>query len=510
MTVINRINQNTSMLSRLSSLSPSLLTELYARTSESLEHDLLRNDPVLWVNHKLGEHCWSKQREILYSIRDNRRTAVQSCNSAGKSFTAACAALWWLDTHEIGTAFVVTSASNWSQVRAVLWQEINKAHAKSKMFGRCNQTEMLATNTDGKEILVAIGRKPDDEDYSGFQGIHARHVLVILDEACGVSKTLYDAADTLVSNADSRILAIGNPDDPVTEFADVCKPGSGWNVISVSAFDTPNFTNEDVPDKLKYVLVSPIWEQEKRRKWGEDNPLYISRVLGKFPEVSTDNALIPWKWIKQAQERDSTSCITPYTLNELGVDVGGGGNKNVIAQRRGPVVRIIRKDQVPDTMLTLDNVLAELEITRASVAKIDRIGIGKGASDRAKQIADDQSLRRDNPSLVLYASRVLGISVADPASDPTSFVNIRAEWYWSLRQRFEVGDGVEGIDIDPNDEDLAAQLVRIKYIPTSGKVQIEPKSKMKPSPDEADAVMLAFGAASGRRRVVAVGVASRR
>jgi hypothetical protein len=62
--------------------------------------------------------------------------------------------------------------------------------------------------------------------------------LVILDEACGILDQLW-AATRGTTNAECRILAIGNPDDPNTRFAKKCRPGSGWNVIKISAFDTP-------------------------------------------------------------------------------------------------------------------------------------------------------------------------------------------------------------------------------------------------------------------------------
>jgi phage terminase large subunit len=62
-----------------------------------------------------------------------------------------------------------------------------------------------------------------------------------------------------------------------------------------------------------------------------------------------------------------------------------------------------------------------------------------------------------------------------------------------MRERFQDGS----IDIDPADDDLAAELAAIKYKFTSnGKIQIEKKAEMKTrvgrSPDRADALMLAF------------------
>ena len=46
----------------------------------------LKNDPVLFSEKVLGVELWSKQKEILYSVRDNPNTICVSCNAGGKSF----------------------------------------------------------------------------------------------------------------------------------------------------------------------------------------------------------------------------------------------------------------------------------------------------------------------------------------------------------------------------------------------------------------------------------------
>jgi hypothetical protein len=72
--------------------------------------------------------------------------------------------------------------------------------------------------------------------------------------------------------------------------------------------------------------------------------------------------------------------------------------------------------------------------------------------------------------------------------DKERLVNARAEGYWTLRERFEQGE----IDIDPDDDKLAAQLGSIKWgIDSRGRIKIESKDDMRkqgmPSPDRADA-----------------------
>jgi hypothetical protein len=436
--------------------------------------------PDAWISDMLKEHLWSKQREIVLSVRDNRKTAVPSCHGSGKSFLAARIAAHWITNHPAGEAFVVSSAPTGRQVRNILWREINRAHGNAQLIGRTNQTEWFIPTANGKEELVAFGMKPDDLDPAAFQGIHARYVLVIFDEAGGIaSQALWEAADSLCANDDSRFLAIGNPDAPETEFHSICKPGSGWKVIPISAYDTPNFTGETVPDKLKHLLVGKLWVEEKRRKWGESNPFWISKVLGQFPDTTIDG-LIPIKWVLAAQRAE----LVPSTPNELSLDVGGGTNNSTYCERQGPRYRIIRRDQNPDTMETCGQLLAfinqrkKTDATKAYTrVKVDEIGIGRGVVNRAQE---------------QKYHVVIGVNVSRPAKDKEHFENIRAEGYWELRELFQS----HLIDIDEHDDDLAAQLVDLRYKRNSrGKIQMESKDDIKargrPSPDDADAMMLA-------------------
>ena len=64
---------------------------------------------------------------------------------------------------------------------------------------------------------------------------------------CGIPEQLWVAADALTTNADCRILAIGNPDNPASHFRRVCTPGSVWHQMAISAFDSPNLTGEEIP-----------------------------------------------------------------------------------------------------------------------------------------------------------------------------------------------------------------------------------------------------------------------
>jgi hypothetical protein len=432
--------------------------------------ELHKRDPATWAQDRLGAHLWSKQRDIMSSLVSNRRTAVQSCHGAGKSFNAGLAAAWWIDTHEPGEAFVVSTAPSYPQVHAILWEEIRKQHRRGGLTGRVLQSDEWKLDSD---TLVGYGRKPADTDVHGFQGIHRRYVLVILDEACGIPAQLWTAVEAITTNADCRILAIGNPDDPNTEFAKVCGPGSGWNTIQISAFDTPNFTDEAVPETLRPMLVSREWVEDARKRWGEDSPLYLSKIKGEFPEASEDT-LIPVSWITAAQE-----CLTePTGWGYFGVDVARfGSDRSIMVHRRGDHVRLLRDWQHTATTESTGIVIAAAREHRPVEIRVDGVGVGGGVVD---QLAEQ-------------GFPVFDMQAGNAAVDSKHFLNARAEWYWQLRERFEDG----AINIDPTDDELASQLAALRFKYTSrGQIQIESKDDMRkrgmPSPDRADALMLAF------------------
>ena len=88
--------------------------------------------------------------------------------------------------------------------------------------------------------------------------------------------------------------------------------------------------------------------------------------------------------------------------------------------------------------------------------------------------------------------------------DKGRFVNCRAEDYWTLREIFEAGE----VDIDPDDDLLAAQLGSIKWtLDSRGRIKIESKDDMRkcwlPSPDRAEVVAQSF---SPRRSMHTVNV----
>ncbi len=437
--------------------------------------------PGLWVRERLGQQVWSKQEEILDSVRDHRRTAVRSCHGIGKSHTASLAISWWLDAHPPGSAFVVTTAPTTAQVRAILWRYVRRMHKSGALPGRVNQTEWLID-----EELVAFGRKPADQDESAFQGIHAQYVLVVYDEACGIPEQLWVAGDALATGPDCRQLAIGNPDNSASHFYKVCQPGSGWFSMGISAFDSPNFTGERVTDEVAASLVSKIWVEEKKTDWGEDNPLYRSKVLGEFSVDSHDTVVRASDVAAcriDPEHRYSPADLSPV---ELGVDVGGGQDETVVRERRGRVAGRewrIRTDR-PEKIAPL--VLRAIRESGATSVKIDSIGVGFGVIGELRNAASRHE----------HDARIIGVNVSMSPVDKKKFLNLRAEMWWTIGRELSAQGGWDLSQMD-NADITAAQLSQPRWdLDSKGRIRVEPKDDIRDrtgrSPDNADALLLAF------------------
>jgi hypothetical protein len=254
-----------------------------------------QRDPAFFVEEVLGDDAWDTQIRIMESVRDNRVTAVPSCHSSGKSWTAGRISLWFGSSF-IGSK-VITTAPTERQVKGVLWGEIHRA-AKSSRYPIGGDATAMMLKFDADHWIW--GFTAPDWDESRFQGFHAPHILVVVDEASGISKALMDQIDSLLAGGHARKLLIGNPVISGCSFERDCN-SSKVNTIPISAWDTPNFltfgiTEADMvsgewerkiggQEMPHPELITPDWVAERLELWGVDSNAWQSRILGEFPEV---------------------------------------------------------------------------------------------------------------------------------------------------------------------------------------------------------------------------------
>jgi hypothetical protein len=465
-----------------------------------------REDSVFYIEKVLGEKPWSIQKQIAESVQTNKRTAVKSCHGAGKSYIAARLTVHFLQN--FANSVVLTTAPSFQQVQDVLWKEIRLAWKRANKDIVCGRLLEGQPRLEIDKTWFAHGFATDDPD--NFQGTHGPHVLIIFDEACGISPRIWESLDGNLSSEHVRFLAIGNPIDPSNSFFDECA-SDATNVITISAFDTPNFTaygvcdadiqagtwKEKVTGPLPYPeLVTPEWAADALAKHGHESAYYQSRVLGEFPQQSTDS-LIWMSWVTRAKQLNKTRVPSTVTEVNVGVDVARTGDDETVISafawhQDTPHQVMIRTASQQDTEATGDQCITAAKDLHDQYPKaiitfrVDADGLGAGVFDKLRRFQRDN--RKDYAWLKVHEVR----NGAKPRS-PEAFLNMRAEMWWATRKLFE--DGRVGLMDDPLQE---SQLVGIKFRHTPGRdqVQIERKDEMKKrglkSPDRADALMMAL------------------
>jgi hypothetical protein len=337
-----------------------------------------------------------------------------------------------------------------------------------------------------------MGLSADTADQ--FQGFHNPNMFIVVDEAEGVSDEIFEAVESVMTSAEtSRLLLIGNPTTVAGAFRRAFHEERNlYHAITISALDSPNVAAGKI---LVPGLTTAQWVQERQEIWGEDNPLYRARVLGEFPEQAEDT-LIRLSDIEAAANGElpasprSKGVSEPIEVDEndvvLAVDVARfGSDQSVILCRRGQRVEELKAFRGLDTMQLAGRVAAAIQELQPRQVYIDEVGVGAGVVDRLRE----------------QGYRVKGINVARTATQSTIFANLRAEGYWKLREMFSAG-----LITIPPDNQLMGELAATRYSYDSlGRVIMESKDDMRgrglPSPDRADALMMAFLEPAARARL---------
>ena len=429
---------------------------------------------ILWGEEVLGSTYWSKQKEIIESVFSHPRskTAVKACHSSSKTYTAADVVLMFLCL--LYPSKVVTTAPTFHQVRNLLWSEI-RARYNKRLAHEMVGVDCLQTRIEIDPDWYAVGFSTDEA--VNFTGIHQQHVLVVFDEAPGVRTAIVEAAETLGAGGDTRYLWIGQPIEAAGPFYNAFRSNL-WNKISIPYTSTPNFTGEDVPQKVKDVVIQQAWVEERRDEWGEDSPLFTSRCRADFPE-SDQRSVISLKLCEEAVNRE----VLSEGEIDMGIDCGGGGDLTVYTKKRGNVVTDIITESTPDVMQIPYAAVAYHKKDKYRYINVDKGGLGHGVVNRMEELG----------------LPVVGIQFGGDANDKDQYANKRTELWFNLKKWLEYGK-------IPNDSklirDLTATRVLDKLTPR-GQVQLEPKSETKKllghSPDRGDSLALAVDQTSGAR-----------
>lgn len=424
---------------------------------------------VYFVKYVLEvEHIEDWQLEMLEELdAGNTKLSIRSGHGVGK--TAFCA---WNALHFLlfrNDVKVIVTSPSFKQMNDGLIPEVQKWLARCPEWMQ-HSVESISDrivrrpNIRNNFISFRTARKENPE---ALAGVHASHVLIIVDEASGVDEVVYETGQGALSTKGAIAILIGNPTKPSgffyktqTSLKDL------WITRKVSCMDSTRVDDE-------YI-------KSQERTYGRDSREFAVRVLGEFPESGAD-AVIPRNFVESAVDRDVHIETFPLVW---GIDPGRGGDPSGFVSRSRNAVLEVQELRYDNLMRIVGWVKTKWDETpnskRPEKIFVDSIGLGAGVFDRLTEL--------DLP--------VVAVNVSEAAAMNDRYMRLRAEIWYRAREWFEAFDKHIPSNIEKL-ETFIEELVSVEQrIMSSGKVDIETKEQMKrrgiKSPNLADAFVLTF------------------
>jgi hypothetical protein len=228
------------------------------------------------------------------------------------------------------------------------------------------------------------------------------------------------------------------------------------------------------------ALTTPRWAVDRLKYWGEQSPLFISRVLAKFPGRGAHNliSLADLEACKYSEGKPGPRV--------LGCDIARYGDDSIIYYGINDF-----KESLKETHHFQDGVETASQIIRITrrdnyeIVIIDEGGLGAIVLD---VVRDAFSRDPKQPRIigVNFGSRKVSSEYERNCYDKITEMFLRAN------------DVIKAHEINIKDEgNLFSQLVNRKYKEAKGLLRMESKDEYKTrtgqgSPDEADAFLLAI------------------
>ena len=417
------------------------------------------------------------------------------------TFCASMAAAWFIAMNDPNETVVVTTAPSFPQIKTNMFFELSARKriidgrveeglidSRYALPGKINTSGNVAEWKLPNGNQLALGRKPpENEIITTFQGIHRKNVLFIIDEAGGMPHGMFEAAERMTTNKNSRILAIGNPDRRGSEFYRMFYDSDvewRWNKIHISAFDTPAFTGEPCPVELLESLPNPEWVESNLRAWGgPDDPRAKIAIFGDFPD-SDESVFFSETAMACADDTEIDPDLSKPRI--MGIDLSMyGSDESVAYLNQDNRIRKIDSWGQLGTKAQVEHI-HELAIEHeVDYLNIDSGGIGAPIISL---------LKTDHPEETRHY-RIVEMNASAVPPDTRRWINARAWWYDRLREDMVLGK--VDMEIPRGENKLRKQLTAIQYEiaegAKAGAIKMESKKDMKSrvgySPDEVDAAV---------------------
>lgn len=398
------------------------------------------------------------------------RFATSAGHGIGKGAATAMVLLWLMMTRP-NLAGVVT-ANTKTQLTSKTWRELQVWHNRLipplRAWFRWTATRYECRFSPKTWGVDAV---PWSEGRSeAFAGLHARHVVVIFDEASAIADVIWQVAKGAMTTAGAMFFAFGNPTRNTGGFH-ACFMGRDrhrWNKRTIDA-RTCRFAERAELDR---------WVED----YGEDSDFVRVRVRGLFPR-SAAKQLIGADLVVAARSRVVEP--DPGAPLMLGVDVARyGAARSVLAFRQGRDARSIPWQHYSGLSAPelADQIADAITKYRPDAVMIDGGGVGGPVVDELKR-------RR---------FKIFEVNFGSKPRDRRKYFNKRAEM-WG-----DIADWIGSAAI-PDDDTLGDDLTgpEITHHPADSRIILESKEAMErrgiASPDDGDALALTFAERVARR-----------
>ncbi|MBM3314268.1 hypothetical protein FJY71_00290 [candidate division WOR-3 bacterium] len=443
------------------------------------------------------------QERLVEAVQTHPRVAAMGGTGTGKSFVYGATAALTVATSSPSKALF--GGPKLEQAARLSWLELQRTLTAAAGRGfnlagaGCGVTDWYPLGKDTRPDWFAVCMALSDRNQAAaVKGmLHSARVLVVLDELEGIASEVRDALDAGTTQDNAHYWVAFNPvnpDDAAGQFWAMTPSEARVQLSALRCAEWQAQTGKSIPGMPTLAVLEAKWRGR------ENEPLYYTNVLGEFPPQSAESVVVPTDWFDRVADclPDDADAGEPVYL---GLDTAGGGAENVLASMRGRVVRIEWADrehhQTPALVLRVKRT-AEQYGGRVPVA-IDYVGLG------GKGVGDDLSVE-GWPVLPFIGG---GKEFAG-RRDETGLTTDVVTWAWfELRERVRLT--VQAIDAGrperfislPRDPVLREQLARPFDISQERRYELREKSRLRESPDRADAVAMAVLCATAQRtRVV--------
>jgi hypothetical protein len=272
--------------------------------------------------------------------------------------------------------------------------------------------------------------------------------------------------------------------------------------------------NVFVMDWSDHPAKDQAWYDQRRAKAEADGLLHVfAQEVDRNYAAAVEGIIIPAVWVTAAIDAHVTLGWEIDGRRIAGLDVADGGiDKNAIAIRQGPVLTDTEEWGERDTALTARKAIAFCG-DGPTFLQYDAIGVGAGVKAETNRLRDE-GLLPDKLLLTPWMAGAAPLKPDDPVipGDPDSplnrdfYANLKAQAWWSLRQRFErtyraVVEGAEYASDDmislpstlPNLATVRKELSQATRGSTGAlKLVVNKSPEGTKSPNLADAIVMAF------------------